>query len=200
MPLGARVYPACLSSKNWRCFLRCSSTVEIRGARWTDFVTRMFCVRGSYCGKKGRVSESQNSEILFFASCKLSAQKRTGWYVVIGYSCLAAMRGSSGKMVGCVIPLMLPISRHSCDGSASQAHSISPNELSRPAPKALHSLPSRKSPNSTVNQYTDARRVTSSSEAASDAKPISCEKSAKAGLAKSGTWPRSSWHTSGSGV
>jgi hypothetical protein len=45
-------------------------------------------------------------------------------------------------------------------------------------------------------KHTVARRLISSSEAPSDAKPISCEKSANAGSQNSGTWPRSSWHTS----
>ena len=40
----------------------------------------------------------------------------------------------------------------------------------------------------------------SASLAPSDSSPISCEKSAKAWSAKSGAWPSSSWHTSGSGV
>ncbi len=39
-----------------------------------------------------------------------------------------------------------------------------------------------------------------SSEAPRLARPISCEKSAKSWSAKSGTWPRSSWQMSGSGV
>jgi hypothetical protein len=40
----------------------------------------------------------------------------------------------------------------------------------------------------------------SSSEAPKLASPMSWEKSAKSGSANMGTWPSSSWHTSGSGV
>ena len=39
-----------------------------------------------------------------------------------------------------------------------------------------------------------------SSEAPRLARPISCEKSAKSESANNGTWPKSSWQTSGSGV
>ena len=47
---------------------------------------------------------------------------------------------------------------------------------------------------------TAASRLMSSSEAPKLASPISWEKSAKSGSANMGTWPSSSWHTSGSGV
>ena len=48
--------------------------------------------------------------------------------------------------------------------------------------------------------YTVAILVINSSEAPRLARPISWEKSAKSGSASNGTWPKSSWQISGSGV
>ncbi len=49
-------------------------------------------------------------------------------------------------------------------------------------------------------KHTVAILVIKSSEAPRLARPISWEKSAKSGSASNGTWPKSSWQISGSGV
>jgi hypothetical protein len=86
---------------------------------------------------------------------------------VIGYFCNAVFGGSKGLN----------------SGLSDNAYSNSPNELSKPAPKALTSPSCLHKPNSTVNQKIVANLAISSSEAPNDAKPISCEKSAKSGSA-----------------
>lgn len=85
----------------------------------------------------------------------------------MGYFCNAVFGGSKGLN----------------SGLSDNAYSNSPNELSKPAPNALISPSCLHKPNSTVNQKIVASFAISSSDAPNDAKPISCEKSAKSGSA-----------------
>lgn len=86
---------------------------------------------------------------------------------MIGYFCTAVLAGSKGLN----------------SGLSDKQYSNSPYELSKPAPYALSSPSCRHTPNSTVNQNIVANFSISSSDAPNDAKPISCEKSAKSGSA-----------------